>query len=265
MEIKAIKTVYYSPTGTTRKIIRALGEALSTGQDIEEIDLTTNDNTSEIIAGSDDLVIVGIPVYAGRVAPLAIKRLDSLRGRQTPVVLVALYGNREFEDALVELGDELTARSFTVIAGCAFIGEHSYSTEDKPIAKGRPDSQDIAVAREFGGKILEKLLKGSSATIKPPHLPGNIPYRDGIQNFPFGPVIDSTLCTMCGECIPVCPAGALSMETDLELDIEKCTFCCGCLKSCPERAIRNEAAPLLEVADRLYTNCRARKEPELFL
>ncbi len=47
---------------------------------------------------SDQLVVIGAPVYAGRVTPLAAQRLKELKGDATPTILVVLYCNREYEE-----------------------------------------------------------------------------------------------------------------------------------------------------------------------
>ena len=50
------------------------------------------------------LAIVVVPVYGGHVAPLAMERLRNIRGLDAPTVLVAVYGNRAYEKALMEFG-----------------------------------------------------------------------------------------------------------------------------------------------------------------
>ena len=86
-----------------------------------------------------------MPVYAGRVAPIALQRIRRLKGENAPVVLVSVYGNRDYEDALVELRDETTRLGFTPLAAGAFIGEHSYSRPGMPVAEGRPDANDLQI------------------------------------------------------------------------------------------------------------------------
>lgn len=43
------------------------------------------------------LAIIVVPVYGGHVAPLAMERLQYIRGVDTPTVLVVVYGNRAYE------------------------------------------------------------------------------------------------------------------------------------------------------------------------
>ena len=125
------------------------------------------------------MAIIGVPVYAGRVAPLAVKRLAAIQGNNTPAVIVVTYGNREFEDALIELRDITEKAAFSPLAACTFIGEHSFSGSKTPIAAARPDSVDLATAEAFGVKILARLAALEDVKAETSlDVPGDIPYKD---------------------------------------------------------------------------------------
>ena len=49
------------------------------------------------------LSIIGVPVYGGRVPVEAISRLQRLKANNTPAVIVVVYGNRDYNDAILEL------------------------------------------------------------------------------------------------------------------------------------------------------------------
>ena len=214
--------VFFSPTHTSAKIARAIGESIGMGRRIE-IDLTTDENSSPIEI-KDSITIIAVPVYAGRVAPIALQRLRRLKGNNAPAILVAVYGNRDYEDALVELRDETIQLGFTPLAAGAFIGEHSYSRPNMPIAEGRPDVTDLQIAEQFGKDCLTKLEKDE--TLSDFYLKGNIPYRFVGPSTPAAPVCTEE-CFACGECIEVCPthAIALSDEGKIETEITKCMKC----------------------------------------
>ena len=91
--------VFFSPTHTSAKIARAIGESIGMGRRIE-IDLTTDEDSSPIEI-KDSITIIAVPVYAGRVAPIALQRLRRLKGNNAPAILVAVYGNRDYEDCLL--------------------------------------------------------------------------------------------------------------------------------------------------------------------
>jgi len=53
-------------------------------------------------------------------------------------------------------------------------------------------------------------------------------------------VRDEHKCTSCGVCVPVCPTGALSVDTKsrkINFDNKKCIACEICVKICPPRAM----------------------------
>ena len=262
MNISKIKTVFFSPTGTSKKIIQAIAEGAGTSQSIENIDLTLPEHSTNVSVAKNELAIIAVPVYAGRVAALAKQRLKEISGNNSPAILVVLYGNREFEDALLELKDITMEQSFTVVAASAFIGEHSFSSTDKPIAHGRPDNSDLKIANELGKNVMHKL--STDQVQSDINVPGDTPYKEGMKNLPFTPTIDSESCTLCQECISVCPAGAISLNGKIQINADSCTFCCACIKVCPVDCISLASTPMEEKAESLSVNCKERKEPQLF-
>ena len=107
--------VYFSPTGGTRAYVTALAGLLSC--EAEEIDLTAREERArDHVFGPEDLVILGAPVYAGRLPQLEGGIFERLRGDGTPAVFNVSYGNRAFEDALLEEQDICQAHGFHGIA-----------------------------------------------------------------------------------------------------------------------------------------------------
>lgn len=155
MNITHTRVITFSPTQTSLRVATAVARAW---QDLpnDTLDLTCRQLKSPIRLANDCLAIVSVPVYAGRVAPLALTRLKNVLGDATPAILIVTYGNRDYEDALVELRDVLTAQGFLPLAAGAFIGEHSYSRPGMPIAEGRPDAEDCAKAEAFGREARRK-------------------------------------------------------------------------------------------------------------
>ncbi|MFW2369060.1 MAG: 4Fe-4S binding protein [Desulforhopalus sp.] len=265
MEIRKVVTVSFSPTGTSKKIVEAIASGIS-GVECSSIDLTFSIENQEKTFQPDELVIIGVPVYAGRVAPLAVERLKAIRGNNSLAVVVVLYGNREYEDALIELRDLAAEASFRPVAASAFIGEHSFSNAGKPIAEGRPDSADLAAAAEFGRSIGNKILElKTTADLTILQVPGNVPYKEAMGSLPFTPKVDEAQCTLCGLCMETCPSGAIAIDETVVMDVDRCVFCCACIKNCPENAVEIDAAPLLEKRQWLHENYAARKEAEFFL
>ena len=84
--------LYFSPTGGTRTYVRAVAAAMPHMGG--EVDLTRPEERRKVhMFGADDVVVLGVPVYYGRV-PEVPGLLDGLQGEETPAVLLAVYGNR---------------------------------------------------------------------------------------------------------------------------------------------------------------------------
>ena len=180
--IDRLTVICFSPTRTSRKIAEAVAAGMTAAR-IRTIDLTLDRSDSPITVGAGETVVLGVPVYAGRVAPEAVRRLQRIKaaaGAVIPTVVTVTYGNRDYEDALVELYDLAVSLGLSPFAAGAFIGEHSYSTPEMPVAEGRPDTLDLADARIFGGECARKL--DSSGAFAPFHIKGNRPQTHPIRH-----------------------------------------------------------------------------------
>jgi ferredoxin len=266
MEIKKVKLIYFSPTGTTQKILENIAKGINV-DDVEHINLTLPQGANKnVLSFSDELVLLGAPVYGGRLPVEAIIRLKQLKASKTLAVPIVVYGNREFEDSLLEFKNLAIELGFYPVAGGAFIGEHSFSTKDHPIANNRPDSLDVQKAMEFGERLKERVA--TLQPIDPPidlHIPGRFPYEGGVRSMAVSPVIKEETCTVCGTCATVCPAGAISINGSVVTIIERCIRCCACIKNCPTDSRYWEDSMMGKITTWLNENCAARKEPQFFL
>ena len=176
------------------------------------------------------------------------------------------YGNREYEDALLELKNLAQGLGLRPVAGGAFIGEHSVSSNDMPIAEGRPDVADVKKAQEFG-KNIRDLLGGINSVndLSSLQLPGNFPYKERREPSRTAPFVDEMLCTKCEICVTVCPTAAITVNDAVYTNPDTCIRCCACIKSCPTQALYFNNPGLKRLAEWLYTNYNKRKEPELYL
>lgn len=275
MNIQSVSCVYFSPTGTTRTITEHIAQGTA-AQHIEQVDFTKRSLRAECpLAFSSDLVILATPVYYGRVPKEAVSHLTTLTGRQTPAVLVVVYGNREFEDALIELRDIALAAGFVPVAGAAFIAEHSFSSAACPIAQGRPDDKDLVQAKKFGVEVRKKLRHlESPASAGALTVPGNVPYQEARnlamimearKTTALTPETDTTLCSQCGQCAEACPTGAIAADDPTKTDRWQCILCFACVKACPTGARQMRDPFLCSRIQELHQTCQQRKEPEFFL
>lgn len=266
MKITKVHLISFSPTGNSKKVSKAIASAFTEIR-LEDIDITLPGKHQALQFQPDELVIFAAPVYAGRIASLAVERIRDIRGNSTPAVVVVTYGNREYEDALIELQDMVEQAGFSPVATASFIGEHSYSTEERPIAAGRPDEADLTAATTFGRQIRDKLASAEDpkdARLRQ-RVPGNHPYQEGMGSLPFAPTFLASQCNQCEACLPVCPSGAITLHETIAVDHDLCILCCACVKICPEGALVMDAEPLVEKRQWLHQNCSGRKEPEVYL
>jgi len=265
MKSETVHVITYSPTRTSYKVAKEVAEAVG-GATVQKTDLTYADGAVALTCKPEDVAVLAVPVYAGRVAPIAAKRLAGIKGQATPAVVVVVYGNREYEDALLELRNLATEAGFVVVAAAAFIGEHSFSSVDMPVAPGRPDQEDLQKARDFGTEVAAAIARLANAgETSLAGIPGNFPYKDGVGPMPFGPQLDDDLCTLCGSCVDQCPVGAITVAQEMQLDVALCTLCCRCIKVCPEEALSIAGTPAKAKMEWLFANCKERKEPVVFL
>lgn len=266
MAIDSLKLVCFSPTGTTKSIIRAVARGIGQRQ-TELIDLTRPDARNRRLQTSEnELLVVAVPVYVGRVPALLLDWLQAVKARNTPAVCIVVYGNREYEDALLELKDIMTGRGCIPIACAAFIGEHAFSHSEAPIAATRPDAMDLDHAESFGRKIAFMLGCVSSGNQVPGiQVPGNRPYKEPEPLLSADFISVSKRCRQCGACAEACPVGAIDAGNSLQHDREKCILCCACIKGCLEGARTMKSGIVKDIAKRLSKTCNGRKEPVFFL
>jgi ferredoxin len=266
MEPKCVKMAYYSPTRTTHRVLAAIVEGLQP-KTVIDLDLTRPESATRLLPDCrEDLLVLGAPVYAGRIASTAVTRLRRLQGEGAPAVIVVVYGNRAYEDALAELSDLAVTAGFVPVAAGAFIGEHSYAGPVTPIAVGRPDDRDLGQAVSFG-RVVGSMLRGLGPfeCFPPLSVPGNHPYRAGMRVSDVAPTTQPALCTHCGVCADACPVGGIDVDGDIHTDGAACTLCCACVKACPTGARVMLDEGVLRTAQWLAREHSARREPELFL
>lgn len=271
--MKKINLLYFSPTGTTKKIVKTIGEYVAFNLNdkslILENDFTLIKNRKKsLFFVEDDIVILGVPVYAGRVPNIILNFLNSIESSGAKIILIVLYGNRDFDDALIELKDISIKNKFKIVAGLTFIGEHSFS---KILAKNRPDEKDIDKAKSFAYKISEKLNLGNFN--EEVYVKGNRPYREYYRpknekgNFvdirKVKPKTKNT-CIDCKICIQKCPMNSINFN-----NVEKiqgiCIKCGACIKECPKNAKYFDDINYLRHKKELEMELVERKEPEIFI
>lgn len=248
--------IVFSPTGGTKKVADCLTGALE--GDVTTVDLTdSKQDFNAVSLAKEDVAVISVPSYGGRVPAVAVERLGMVHGNGAKAVLVCVYGNRAYEDTLVELEDAAKQTGFQVIAAVAAIAEHSIARQ---FAAGRPDAQDEAQLSDFANQIQHKL---SAEDTSEPSIPGNRPYKKAGG---AGMVPKATKeCTNCGVCAAECPVQAIDKKYPKKVDEKACISCMRCIAVCPQGARKINPVMLSAASLMLKKVCSERKECELFL
>lgn len=252
-----IYEVFFSATGRTKKVAEILDQAW--GGTITQIDLSDPDVVNHIPTFSaEDILLVTVSVYEGRVPVPAAERLRKFRGNGAAAILTAVYGGRAIDDCLRELEDLLTAAGFCCRAAIEAVAEHSILH----YAEGRPNKSDQQVLADF----VRKIQAGLSAGILPEKVavPGHFPYKTLNITAHFHVKADER-CVRCGKCAAACPVGAISKSNPAVTDHTKCITCMRCINICPTHARDFPPAMIHTVKFLMKPFFAGRRENRLYL
>jgi diguanylate cyclase (GGDEF)-like protein len=243
----------FSPNGTTLKagsfIANKLGEEIL-------INVTTKYKRNfTTTVNENELLILSYPSYAGRIPKTFVDYLkDNVSIKGAKVVLVTTFGNRDFEDCLVEGEDIVKELGGNVIGATSVVAEHCYTNK---LAPNHPNQKDLLVLDEFAKIILSRFNGGNLCVA----IPGNRPYRKGAEYLkPFYmPVLIAPKCIECNECVAVCPTRAMRFN-----DASICIHCCACINACPTKALSFIDERFLKIVDKLESNYTKVKETKYY-
>lgn len=273
MKMNRVIAVYFSPTGISKKVAEEIAHCAANELEVPfaVYDFTLPEaQEDEMDFGRSDLVVFGTPVYAGRVPNKILPEIRRMfRGNDALAVPVVTFGNRSYDNALIELRNELEAKGFHTIAGGAFAAEHVFSEK---LAEGRPDHEDMKMIRAFGKDIADKAarLEQPPGPIKVKGIEPVPPYYQplGMDGRPAvflkaRPKITDA-CIQCGKCLHVCPMGSISNHDGWKVE-GICIKCQACIKACPVGAIYFDDPAFLSHVAMLEQNYRRKAENEIFI
>ena len=243
-----ITAVYFSPTHTSQKVVKAFCEGA--GLPSVEYDLTLPEGREKEISVADDsLLVLCAPVYGGHTVQAFLKKVKTIRGAGQKAVLISVYGNRHYDLAIRDLYHAARSCGFCPVAWGRFIGEHSFNSR---IRTGRPDANDLEKAREFGriaaagadraAELTEDEVPGREVDMAMIGMHG-VRLRRMDPNHP----IPSENCIACGTCAAVCPMGLID-ALDSSAVKEGCLKCNACVKTCPVGSMQFRQEAFREVA-----------------
>lgn len=254
-----VTAIYFSPTGGSAKSALSIARALD--QHARDIDVTLASTAPEAMTfGRNELVVFSAPVYGGRVYRGALDRLECFLGDMTPCIVTVSYGNRHYDDALLELSDFVSEHGFVPVAGAALIARHTFGE----IQTDRPNADDLESNRLFALRAAAKLGGGD---LTPVSLPGNRPYIHGADGGKGGTThrpSTNNACTDCGLCASLCPEEAIAQD-NRTVDHGRCISCFRCIRICPAGAKECVTPAYLEFAERFTRQLAQRRENEYFI
>ena len=249
-----IINIFFSPSGTTKKVAEIMSGNFS--QEKENCDLLHFQSEKEL--SNDDIAVVVMPVFAGRLPKTACERLSKIKGNDAKAIAVVNYGNAHVSDALLELVDVLSDNDFNVVAAASTVSHHSIFDG---VAVGRPDDEDISKINDFAVKCIDKIESNESLKAD---IPGNRPYTD-YKQLPFTISCDESVCAFCYDCVNVCPENAIPDDDPVSTNLDICSRCTACISICPEDA-RSFTGDAFEAKKVDFEKANSeRKEPEFYL
>lgn len=225
MKTSKVHAISFSPAMSTKKVVKAVASGVS--KDIIYHDVTMG-LVNPIEIDDEDFAVIGVPSYSGRVPELALKYFSEIKAKNVRALLVCVYGNRDYDDTLVELWDYTKTIGFIPISAGAFLARHSIVPI---IGEGRPNEKDLVEAYDFGKKSVSYELSTKNIDLK---LKGNRPYRQR-NKAPLFPV-STDECSQCGRCARECPVGAIDPNNHNITDENLCISCARCIELCPHGA-----------------------------
>lgn len=290
MKIKRIVAAYFSPTGNTEQLAKAMAGAVAAeaaAVPVEYLDFTLPDaRAGQYSFAADDLLIIGLPVYAGRLPNKILPFVqENLKGDDTPSVAFVCYGNRAFDDGLSELVYEQKNTGFRPVAAAAFATQHAFASA---LAAGRPNAADLEEAKAFARDVWAKIARVEDVDVAAEgardealgwnyaelQVEGNTPpgpyYRpkrmDGEPAvfLKAKPLTDAEKCVGCGTCARVCSMGSID-PSDVAHVPGICIKCQACVTHCPMGAKCFDDPDFLSHKEMLEANFREEKKNQFWI
>lgn len=248
--------IYFSATDTTHRCAASFCQGFEATPHLS-INLADNLAVTFPEISEEDVVVIASPVYGGRIPAPVADALARLKGNNAVAIAIAVYGNRDYDDALLELTDLLHNNNFRIAGAGAFIGQHSIFPK---VATSRPDDTDKKELMRFGKESAAAVSNGFDSS-HIPFIKGKHPYKKP-AGAPLWPKAKETDCSKCGKCVRHCPAGAIHEDKPFTTDTSKCISCGRCIFVCSTGARRHTGITYSLIGLAFNTAFSKRKTPK---
>lgn len=276
--VNSVQCLYFSPTGSTRKIVETLAKGM--GVPVRTPISITTPQEREGFTGQFDgeILVVGVPVYVGTFPSFVLSPLNKIDGTGRWALPIAVCGNVRMGTCLAELCGILKRQGFKIPAAGNFIAQHSFVCENFLMGKGRPDENDLRKATEFGQRVVQKITKngddiayqyGSNTYIRM-YVSGSMEAKGfeilGARARSLIRVSerDLELCQECSNCVEGCPTGSIDPKS-YRIEDETCIRCFACTNLCPSGAREKIVQPAEQLTSWFRHRSTERGEPLLYL
>ncbi|WP_258359864.1 4Fe-4S dicluster domain-containing protein [Moorella sulfitireducens] len=249
--------VYYSATGSTKKIAKAIWEGM---KGVIETDLASVKEISPQAVAGYDVIGIGAPIWYFREPAnvrLFIYNMPSLEGKMC--FTFCTHGTAPF-GIFYSMVPALQKKGLTIIGWADWYGgvEQVLHAVKPYFTDGHPDEIDLKEAETFGREMAERALRvaagekdlipeirrGSKAepTFRPPHTPGEeVGSGDSFFEPPPRPQrkVNLEKCRYpgCTACMDNCIVRAIDFSVSPPVFKKSCINCSLCDRICPEEAI----------------------------
>lgn len=259
--------LYFSPAGSTQKIVRQICESLSLRLNIPYVmqSYTTPLQRQEFAPiQTGDFVVWGTPVYAGRVPNKTLSFVNSaLQGEDNPLLAVAVYGGRHYDDCLAEMAQIATKGNFRVVGAAAMVSRHVFS---KTLGAGRPNDADFRALEDFCNHI------DITQTVKVPGMEKELVYYTPLKEdkkparfLKATPRLVESRCVVCRKCVRYCSMGSIQMGEIFPQIVGTCIKCMACVTYCPEKAWLFDDEDFLSHIRMIEQNCAGKDPGNVFV
>lgn len=267
--------VYYSATGSTKKVARAIHRGMSS---VIQADLASVKEISPDKAAEYDLIGIGTPIWYFRETAnvrLFVYRMPRLDGKLG--FMFCSHGTAP-QGVFHSMAPFLKRKGLTIIGWGDWYGSVCQVLHaPKPyFTDGHPDEIDLQEAEAFGRDMAERAVRiaaGETGLI--PTIPKGRDVPVPFQSHPIGEPFpganpkrvvnkDKCLYPECTACADCCPVSAIKLNEDPPVFKSSCYNCSLCNRICPTGAIEliGEAAKKMQTQKRInmakctYPECK---------